>query len=439
MAQNNFNVNDELLKLVQQQAQPQRQPVLNTGLLSGTQQNFGDVLANPDQAQVNAGIAGVAALLSGRDAGTALVNSASAFGNTRQQTYNNQLAANKVERESLKDRLESVVNVGNFTLSQNKFGLEKNKFSLSEDKFDLEKDRFKFDTIKRNSVDLFDDNGKRVGGAVQGPAGRLFKFNEDGSVKDVSAEIEKQGYSVRKVGTTDTSTTTNKLSRFNLTIPDKNGNTVTQLVLGNESGKFFDTNGKELILPEGARLTTTGKTNTDIESDYSQITPAIKTKLQTDIRDKQQQLRKLSTLNSEKFDRFLTTKGRTTAQFGKVLDYAQGLGGESISNLYENVAGYNPIDFAAESRVVFEDLEKFFNKYRKEITGAAAAVAELQKLRKAILSGDLPPAQAKASLDSLINEIDGNLNADFNNLENGIKRDTSEDKINDIRKILETL
>ena len=41
MPQNNFNVNDELLKLVQQQAQPQRQPVLNTGLLSGTQQNFG--------------------------------------------------------------------------------------------------------------------------------------------------------------------------------------------------------------------------------------------------------------------------------------------------------------------------------------------------------------------------------------------------------------
>jgi len=115
------------------------------------------------------------------------------------------------------------------------------------------------------------------------------------------------------------------------------------------------------------------------------------------------------------------------------------LGGESISNLYENVAGYNPIDFAAESRVVFEDLEKFFNKYRQEITGAAAAVAELQKLRKAILSGDLPPAQAKASLDSLINEINGNLEADFNNLENGIKRKTSEDKINNIRKILETL
>jgi len=431
MAQDNF-IQDEILNLFNQQQQTQTQPVFNSGLLSGDQQNFGDVLANPDQAQVNAGIAGVAALLSGRDAGTALINSANAFGKTRQQTYTNQLATNKLERETLKDRLESAINIG-------KFGLEKNKFDLSEDKFGLEKDKFDFDQIKRNSVDLFDANGKRVGGAVQGPAGRLFKFNEDGSIKDVSREIQEKGYAVRKIGTTDTSTTTNKLSRFNLTFPDKNGNTVTQLVLGNDSGEFFDTNGKQLILPEGARLTTTGKTSTDKESDFSQITPAIKTKLQEGILDKQQQLRKLSKLNSEKFDRFLTTKGRAAAQFGKVLDYGQGLGGKSISNLYENVAGYNPIDFAAESRVVFEDLEKFFNKYRKEITGAAAAVAELQKLRKAILSGDLPPAQAKASLDSLINEIDGNLDADFNNLENGIKRDTSEDKINDIRKILETL
>ena len=127
MAQNNFNVNDELLKLVQQQAQPQRQAVLNTGLLSGNQQNFGDVLRNPDQAQVNAGIAGVAALLSGRDAGTALVNSANAFGNTRQQTYNNQLKANEVQRESLKDRLSSALNIGKFGLEQDKFNSKERK------------------------------------------------------------------------------------------------------------------------------------------------------------------------------------------------------------------------------------------------------------------------------------------------------------------------
>jgi hypothetical protein len=124
MAQNNFNVNDELLKLVQQQAQPQRQPVLNTGLLSGTQQNFGDVLRNPDQAQVNAGIAGVAALLSGRDAGRALVNSASAFGNTRQQTYENQLDANKIERESLRDRISGITSLAGVRSDDRNFAIK---------------------------------------------------------------------------------------------------------------------------------------------------------------------------------------------------------------------------------------------------------------------------------------------------------------------------
>ena len=427
-----MNINEDILRLFNQQQQTQRQPVLNSGLLSGDQKNFGDVLANPDQAQINAGIAGVAALLSGRDAGTALVNSANAFGKTRQQDYNNQLKVNEIQRETLKDRLESAINIG-------KFGLEKNKFDLSEDKFGLEKDKFSFDKIKRNSVDLFDANGKRVGGAVQGPAGRLYQYNPDGSVKDVSAEIQNKGYAVRKIGTTDTSTTTNKLSRFNLTFPDKDGNTVTELVLGNDSGEFFNTKGEPLILPEGARLTTTGKTNTDIESDYSQITPAVKTKLQKDLREFQQQLRNLDKLTGEKFDKFLTTKGRTAASIGTILDFGQGLGGESISNLYENIAGYNPIDFAAESRVVFEDLEQFFNKYRQEITGAAAAVAELQELRKSVISKDLPPAQAKASLDSIISKLNATIDVDFNNLENGIKRKTSEDKINNIRKILETL
>lgn len=118
-----MNINEDILRLFNQQQQTQTQPVFNSGLLSGDQQNFGDVLANPDQAQVNAGIAGVASLLSGRDAGTALINSANAFGKTRQQTYTNQLAANKLERETLRDRLSSAINVGNFQNTQGQLAI----------------------------------------------------------------------------------------------------------------------------------------------------------------------------------------------------------------------------------------------------------------------------------------------------------------------------
>jgi uncharacterized protein (UPF0262 family) len=155
MAQDNFNVNDELLKLVQQQAQPQRQAVLNTGLLSGNQQNFGDVLRNPDQAQVNAGIAGVAALLSGRDAGRALVNSASAFGNTRQQTYENQLDANKIERESLRDRISGITSLAGVRSDDR-------KFKISEQQEKRDKTNFENQQTEVNVEQFADDKGQLI-------------------------------------------------------------------------------------------------------------------------------------------------------------------------------------------------------------------------------------------------------------------------------------
>ncbi len=131
-----MNINEDILRLFNQQQQTQTQPVFNSGLLSGDQQNFSDVLANPDQAQVNAGIAGVASLLSGRDAGTALINSANAFGKTRQQTYNNQLAANKIERESLRDRLSSAISVGNLQNSQGQLAISAAKELRQGNEFD---------------------------------------------------------------------------------------------------------------------------------------------------------------------------------------------------------------------------------------------------------------------------------------------------------------
>lgn len=137
MAQDMMNINEDILRLFNQQQQTQTQPVFNSGLLSGDQQNFGDVLANPDQAQVNAGIAGVASLLSGRDAGTALINSANAFGKTRQQTYNNQLAANKIERESLRDRLSSAISVGNLQNTQGQLAINAAKEFREGKEFDI--------------------------------------------------------------------------------------------------------------------------------------------------------------------------------------------------------------------------------------------------------------------------------------------------------------
>lgn len=57
-------------------------------------------------------------------------------------------------------------------------------------------------------------------------------------------------------------------------------------------------------------------------------------------------------------------------------------------------------------KVQFENrVEQFFNLYRKEITGAQAAVAELDRLKKSMLNVDQDPVSFQASLDVAIDEM----------------------------------
>jgi hypothetical protein len=346
MPQDNFNTREELFKLVQQQAQLQKQPARNTGLLSGDQQNFGDVLTNPDQAQVNAGIAGAAALLSGRDVGTALVNGVSAFGNTREKTYNRELAAEKLQQESLRDRISGITSLHNMDLSEKKY-------------------------------------------------------------KNLSLPAEERA--------------ANSKNQFNVTIPNGDGKgSSTVAVQRDGQGGFFDLQGNSIELPKGTRLFTTGKTSGDLQA--GGLTTAQEGKTQGSILVRQRQLRELSKVTEGKLNKFLSAKGRSISSFGTLLDYAQGLGGGRVAEITKAMSGVDPVKFAAESRVLFEDLEGFFNVYKKEITGAAAAVQEIKQLRLAVINKDIPPAQAIASLESLISKIDQNLEADFSALEGGVTK-----------------
>ena len=59
----------------------------------------------------------------------------------------------------------------------------------------------------------------------------------------------------------------------------------------------------------------------------------------------------------------------------------------------------------AKTRRFKEGIQQVFNAYRKEITGAAAAVQELEALKESILHADLNPAQLTASYNSLIAKI----------------------------------
>lgn len=85
---------------------------------------------------------------------------------------------------------------------------------------------------------------------------------------------------------------------------------------------------------------------------------------------------------------FLTYKGRGEAFFAELKDKAQGLGiGEITPNQKEMLQ--NRTNFV-------QSINKLFNSYRKEITGAAASVQELESLKKAMLNEDLSPSQFEA-------------------------------------------
>lgn len=52
-----------------------------------------------------------------------------------------------------------------------------------------------------------------------------------------------------------------------------------------------------------------------------------------------------------------------------------------------------------------QGIEQIFNAYRKEITGAAAAVQELERLKQAMLNADLSPTQFEASYNEFIAKV----------------------------------
>jgi hypothetical protein len=67
-----------------------------------------------------------------------------------------------------------------------------------------------------------------------------------------------------------------------------------------------------------------------------------------------------------------------------------------------------------------QQVNRGFNAYRKEITGAAAALAELEQLKQAMLNTDLGPTEFKAAFDSYQSELKRSLRLKRKMLREGI-------------------
>ena len=205
----------------------------------------------------------------------------------------------------------------------------------------------------------------------------------------------------------------------NITYTDTAGNTQTQMVQFNEQGDAFSETGQPLTLPDDAQLTITGRTKEDVDASVSGFTNKEFMAVRDDILVSRKKLRTLKPMTHDKLDQYLSYLGRAAAATGSKLSSFSGLGGDEINKRVKDAIGVDLQEFAGEQSLLFGDLENYFNESRRAITGLAAPVKELVQLRKAILSGEISPAVAKAKIAQIIQKEETELDLNFQLLEQG--------------------
>mgnify|MGYP003676585040 CR=1 FL=1 len=123
------------------------------------------------------------------------------------------------------------------------------------------------------------------------------------------------------------------------------------------------------------------------------LSDSVKSKLQKEVLGAYDNLAKLDAI-ADNFDpSYFTSVGVGKAAVGAVLDRTFGLSPEKDPT--------GTVDFNAKRTVAAAQIDMLFNQYRKEITGAAAAVQELERLKKSYLNTERGPEATKAMLNEL--------------------------------------
>ena len=117
-------------------------------------------------------------------------------------------------------------------------------------------------------------------------------------------------------------------------------------------------------------------------------------KMQEDLISTQSQLTKLQTIKDKFNPDHFGAYGEGRAAWGGFLDY-MGIDEDTYM-------GGDSVAFAAKRNLSQAEIGQLFNVYRKEVTGAAAAVAELASIEKVYLNSKKGSAATLVMLDSLI-------------------------------------
>jgi len=123
------------------------------------------------------------------------------------------------------------------------------------------------------------------------------------------------------------------------------------------------------------------------------LSKSVKSTLQKGVLDAYDNLAKLDAITDNFDASYFTSVGVGKAAVGAMLDRTFAVSSE------DDITG--TVAFNAKRTVAAAQIDMLFNQYRKEITGAAAAVQELERLKKSYLNTERGPEATKAMLNEL--------------------------------------
>jgi hypothetical protein len=136
------------------------------------------------------------------------------------------------------------------------------------------------------------------------------------------------------------------------------------------------------------------------------LTPTTKTDQQKDLLQMQKDYTSLGDIEKTFDQTYLTTKGAQDLWVSKKSERLQGypvVGGvaEKAADIFTGMDKKERGEYLAKGTEFLNQTEQFFQRYRKHITGAQAALKELAELRRFFLSGDMSQSEFKGAVNSI--------------------------------------
>lgn len=130
---------------------------------------------------------------------------------------------------------------------------------------------------------------------------------------------------------------------------------------------------------------------------YDPVTRGARTAFHKDAFAAQAMLSNLKAIDINKASEFQTIQAGAKAAGARILD---------AFGVLEKIAGAPAVEFLGARRVFREKVDRVFNQYRREVTGAQAAFVELERLKDSIMNADLGPTELKASYEAFVKEME---------------------------------